>query len=276
MMKIAHTKPPKLYKYFTFSEQNIESLKCQQLWFSNPKQFNDPYDCNIRVDRKPMTDGEYRELLDFWLSQDFLNKGAIPEWIYEPARKNQFIATCWYEGKPTERFKQSVTKNIPKIYDNRWEQTLKKGVTCFSEDCNNILMWAHYAINHTGFCLEFATSSALFDVAYPISYQNKIPVVRPLDILKYQVDPLWSMIITKGKCWEYEKEWRIFLPEGNRVYNYDKDSLLGVYFGINTSGDTKFRIMQIMKNSPTEFYQLGKDEDEFRLIPRKIETLRAI
>jgi hypothetical protein len=222
-----------------------------------------------------MTDEEYKSLLDFYLSQDFLDAGFRPEWVWKPARREEFIAACWHGGRPTEQFKQAVMKTVAKIYDDRKEQALKKGVTCFSTHWDNKLMWAHYAEKHTGFCLEFATSSDLFDVAYPVSYQNKIPVVSPLAILKDRADPLWSIVTTKGKYWQYEEEWRIFLPTGNRAYNYNKDSLAGVYFGINTDNAVKFRIMQTLKDSSPQFYQLEKDEDEFRLIRKKIETLRA-
>ncbi len=44
----------KIYKYFSFSQElqndpKIESLRNNYLWFSKPKFFNDPFDCNMEV-----------------------------------------------------------------------------------------------------------------------------------------------------------------------------------------------------------------------------------
>ena len=40
-------KPFRLYKYQSYNIQTIDNLLKQQLWFSNPLKFNDPFDCYI-------------------------------------------------------------------------------------------------------------------------------------------------------------------------------------------------------------------------------------
>ena len=52
-------------------------------------------------------------------------------------------------------------------------------VSCFSEDYKSILMWSHYAKDHTGFCVQYnfkslGHNSHLTRILYPILYTNKI------------------------------------------------------------------------------------------------------
>jgi hypothetical protein len=37
--------PPVIYKYFRIDEFFYQHLINSELWFSNPQEFNDPYDC---------------------------------------------------------------------------------------------------------------------------------------------------------------------------------------------------------------------------------------
>ena len=52
--------PLKLYKYQPFSVHTLSNLKNRQLWFTSPVYFNDPFDCNIRVDDDNFTDSDYQ------------------------------------------------------------------------------------------------------------------------------------------------------------------------------------------------------------------------
>src|SRR5262245_5430179 len=39
-----------LTRYFKIDTRLYECLINQQLWFADPKTFNDPYDCNLNID----------------------------------------------------------------------------------------------------------------------------------------------------------------------------------------------------------------------------------
>jgi len=64
-------------------------------------------------------------------------------------------------------------------FSNQFQANL--GIACFSEDVRSILMWSHYAENHTGFCLEYPVINInqLSDYQnyhglYPVQYNNKL------------------------------------------------------------------------------------------------------
>ena len=55
-------------------------------------------------------------------------------------------------------FKKEVKIAAEKSFEERNKINLyERGVCCFSEKKDDILMWSHYADGHKGFCLEFIT-----------------------------------------------------------------------------------------------------------------------
>ena len=58
--------PPRLYKFQRFSDRSRENLRSRLLWFSKPIDFNDPFDCAIRIDRDGVTDAEILVLFDLY------------------------------------------------------------------------------------------------------------------------------------------------------------------------------------------------------------------
>lgn len=83
------------------------------------------------------------------------------------------------------------------------------GVSCFSKDCSQILMWAHYARKQSGFCLEFdarviqdaGTSDGLH--FQDVVYVDEIPKHSI-----FEDQPLEHLLKYKYKDWHYEKECR--------------------------------------------------------------------
>jgi len=56
--------PKYLYKYFSLNDFSIDSLENDYIYLSNPKDFNDPFDCNrnlIIEERKEINDWQYIE-----------------------------------------------------------------------------------------------------------------------------------------------------------------------------------------------------------------------
>lgn len=126
--------------------------------------------------------------------------------------------------------------------------------TCFSLELNNILMWAHYADNHKGVCLEFEIEE--FDKNYNLSgteifknglleneifkeiTYNSLPLIKYYHYLQSFTDddnkdvPFHEILTTKSSCWEYEKEWRYIIPDKNgTLKEINKKSLKSIIFG---------------------------------------------
>jgi hypothetical protein len=147
----------------------------------------------------------------------------------------------------------------------RKEEILKEnfknlGVCCFSRNVNSILMWAHYASNHRGFCLEFYSNRSLDGI-------NPLDVIYSNNFIKAayynnQKDALFHLIYTKAKDWEYEKELRSIqinlLNDEARKIAYKKEELKSIYLGVNIESNIKQQLLDIVDkvyNKRVEVYQ---------------------
>ncbi|GAT35604.1 hypothetical protein TSACC_3675 [Terrimicrobium sacchariphilum] len=97
------------------------------------------------------------------------------------------------------------------------------GVICFSEEWDNLLLWAHYGSGYSGIALGFESEELADTHRKPflrkIDYSsNDRPIVVEDEIYKLpdtggaRRDYLIDRYSKKGRNWEYEKETRLFVP----------------------------------------------------------------
>jgi hypothetical protein len=129
--------PPKiLYKYEPFSTQSLKNLKAQSVYFGSPLNFNDPYDCAITAGVSELDDSQL-ELARKWLK----SISEIPE-------QNQHAL----DVAPDHLLKISLRKMSESTLENFKQKFLKnRGVTCFSETNDDLLMWSHYGGRYKGY-----------------------------------------------------------------------------------------------------------------------------
>lgn len=127
-----------LYKYASWQEKDENNLtrkniKASALYFNTPDSFNDPFDnapsYNIST--------ESRKIL--------LNR-------FEKETRGKYDDELLAEVR---NIPASAFNKIFKDTDYNKFHIAKRGITCFSRDNDNILMWSHYANNHSGVCLGF-------------------------------------------------------------------------------------------------------------------------
>jgi Protein of unknown function (DUF2971) len=120
------------YKYQPINEHLLENLKNNQLYFRDPREYNDPLDSVI--------DGYY--------------EGTNYEWIKSPnvediSEIEVSIKICFLK-----RNGDKIRYDIPKIGEH-FRISYMPLTYSFSEKRGNILMWSHYANGHKGVCLGF-------------------------------------------------------------------------------------------------------------------------
>lgn len=102
------------------------------------------------------------------------------------------------------------------------------GVLCLCECPDELLMWAHYGMSHTGFVVEFDTTHAFFQATTPPQGANADPeeeaqyaadygYLRPVQYMSERNKVILTSMSfgafeVKGACWQYEREWRMFMP----------------------------------------------------------------
>jgi hypothetical protein len=104
------------------------------------------------------------------------------------------------------------------------------GVLSLARACDNILMWSHYAANHTGLVIELDMLADPGFFATPINVRYQAAYVPT----NYFIDPHGAVertISTKSDAWSYESEVRIMKPSGVGAVSFNHKVITRVIFG---------------------------------------------
>ena len=159
-----------------------------------------------------------------------------------------------------------------------------RGIACLAESPTDLLMWSHYANGHRGFCMEFDTTVDPFAIAEPVIYSERFPMLNLARALLSEGDAtefsavLDAMLLTKAKCWEYEREWRILNAAQNFARGYPAESLKAVYCGAAMSDADFETVTRILAGSPTQVVRARRQRGAFSLAtePEEPDELRSL
>lgn len=167
-----------------------------------------------------------------------------------------------------------------------------------SKSHTDMLMWSHYANSHEGYCLVYRPIDGylyqcpdrkkdLLDVSQghscsiepkfkieDIHYDDQLEAIDAFTLLPcqktgYEFFPestrllhhsnIQRQLLTKNKCWEYEKECRLLLPQPTRfisgvsdysslqrLFHYDFSQVVGIIFGARMAESEKQKIRDII------------------------------
>lgn len=247
------TLPKKLYKYESISVRSLQNLKNQIVYFAPPSGFNDPYDCALRAEIEEINDEGIEKLRQIYLNKKW------PEQVL-----NQL------ENKSTDELKLTLERVARKTSEDVIEKFVQnKGVSCFSEVNDELLMWAHYSEKYSGFCLEFDTNNELFEKARKVSYTENMPKLNAVSIYVdgERGELINKLFCTKSKSWEYEKEWRCIHAVAGTPFTYPAELLTGVYFGPKVNHTNLEIICLILQgqNASVRFWKGKMSETKFKL-----------
>jgi hypothetical protein len=249
--------PKRLFKYQPYTIWSLDNLKNRQIRFSRPIEFNDPFDCAITPLISEPTQDEWNQVFE-----EFRSK----------SRDKEAIDLKYLSDRiPNEEFKKDSRIGFKKAFEEQKAITLNnRGVACFSESLDSLLMWSHYTDGHRGFCLEFDTKYEPFNKTFPVDYSDDIPSINPTKVFREDIGgDFIDLLRTKSKGWSYEKEWRIMHKEPNIQYGIDEASLVGIYYGCAMLDVHKQIISSLFSGTRTRFYELHKVEDKFKIRPKE-------
>lgn len=165
-----------------------------------------------------------------------------------------------------------------------------KRITCFTQSgTNNMSMWAHYANNHKGYCIEYAKENnfGLYSMLLPVEYVkqkidltdmicSRLEMVRNQGDSKLLEDALeWCSIFLsciKHESWKSERELRFCCPKDYPVMPYFKAIPDKIYIGSKCLKKNEDKLIQIGKNFNISVYKMELDvqESEYILRPKGI------
>ena len=265
-----------IYKYAPLSEYLIDALKNNYYVFSCPSELNDVYDCQLPVNVGIQKDKAYKEIANIISGvSGSINNDEDEEFA---RTLNNILLTNVKDNE-----KNYFIKVVKKLVS-------EQRVTCFSEDFDNMPMWAHYANNHNGVCLKFEypdDQMSLFSYLAKVNYVEKLPRLKlpnfeDINPREEDYDFINQLLLTKQKKWEYENELRlIFLKDQLKtinsirsMLNYPPDALTGVYFGYNvdTNGVLYQKIVECCRHKarPPKLHIRRKNEGSFGSYWKKV------
>lgn len=244
--------PASLYKYYSDKIRNLDNIKKNKMWFSAPCNFNDVFDCDIPIDSKKI----------------FNSALKMAPFNVKPGSK------MWLD------LKSEVNKDIKKLSKEFIKFKKTFGVSCFSESSDSLLMWAHYANNHRGFCVEYDLmdmNKKLGFSAIPVVYSKDRTYLDSLENLEndgYILEVFFNSLISKSPEWKYEKEWRIVRDDtscGDR-WDCEKNGALldmitpnSIILGCEAECDLQHQVEDYCKSRKINLYKMEKDEELYKL-----------
>jgi hypothetical protein len=161
-------------------------------------------------------------------------------------------------------------------------------IASFTENLvDNMPMWAHYANNHQGFCIEYTVLHP--KMLFPISYEKERFAVASMLVnilskvceieegtINEQDDDfqfyMWMIThfgLVKHESWKYENELRILYPS----QEFDQSGVMvkainlglypsAVYIGNQCSRVNKNKLIKIAEKLKTPIFEMYLDEDD--------------
>lgn len=187
----------------------------ETLWFSTPKNLNDPMDIDHPLDDLMQDDGGNSPVLR-----------DMAKVMYAPGQ-NQYPRELITEDllQQIQHWSVNGGHSLDVCHKFR-ERLLQIGVACFTPNWDSPPMWAHYGGNWQGFAIEYCIrqmdmASANENSAFWqfwVNYGSRIEQTSLSELLFAPYEAVSRILSAKTLPWSYEKEWRlIHLGGGDRL-----------------------------------------------------------
>jgi hypothetical protein len=213
-----------------------------RFWFPKSDSLNDPYDCrayfaisrNLEVIKAILDQLEKEEVN--WALKKFPNCDSKKD-IFELFSN---IINSDNTSSSTKNFTlwslQAMISNLVRA------KITNVGVLSLTKNPRNVCMWAHYANNHQGVCLEIDIPKDTLSLDM-VRYTNEQPVFKVHEIMTGKYGRFLDLFYTKSKHWANEREWRMVTRQGDRSKEIPNTKIKKIIWGANTSPITKEKIL---------------------------------
>lgn len=285
------------FKYYTVESAKATLRSTARKW-STPLLFNDPFDNQFD--------------LRFEEPSEELAKANLAHFIKvlsskEPFKPNQFgpqtpsmeLLRQVHAANPNLEYSaedlayllegelegmQKVATIAPETNDEIRRIMADTSIFCLSETHDNLLMWSHYAQNHTGAVIKFLAlpevDSPLI-VAQPVRYSEHMPRLKfasLLDFYEARMNVLETITLSKSVVWSYEKEWRIVASLRDKTLDHEilpfaPEEVGAVYLGCKMTPEGRSEVIDVTRSHypNAAIFQAEKHHGEFALEFRELD-----
>jgi len=188
---------------------------------------------------------------------------------------NDPMEAFYKTGSPADSFLDALLKvqgkSVGDIYRLLQETVAQLAVISFASSVRDFPMWAYYASNFAGMCLEFDTSqlSTVSDfqreTLHQVTYSNRpLPAVGSIDLLTEKLQTVLTERLTyKRSEWRHEREWRYLTGKSGRRH-YRDTALIRVFLGPRIAPVHKTRLCVLLEQRPVEILEGRVDGFDLR------------
>lgn len=268
------TETPCLFQFRKIDNYLFQTLINRKLWFSSPRVFNDPFDCQLPI----LTDNSQEEITKYLL--------VLNEQFHHYSSKDEVAQRAKDLFEDKEELKGLLYRII-------FEQ---RRFSCFVDKENlvysNSTMWGNYADKSKGICLKFQFENEIEEsfklkkgitiAPLRIDYKNAIPTfnhIRHKLGIRQDVDSTSQYYFgIKSKYWEDESEVRLIIDTSTHKFEKDYETvtfrascLKEIILGCNSEQEDSDVISNIIHCNPeyshVKIKQLKKSEKRFGFDP---------
>ena len=286
--------PNSIFKYREVNENSLKNLLEDSVWLADPSNFNDPYDCAHTVDFSHIQKEESATIVSRFLEANKVSSTFTEEQreqlinSKEPYNCLVDILMSDESSEKREAIKIALNEVQSQIHadmaisNSKYISSSFK-LCSFSERKDSMLMWAHYANYHQGFCIEYDLTSLPYSdyrrrFLYPTIYSDQMfdatdHILKGVDDEQFNNLHLSLAALIKAKDWEYEKEWRLVFANGifetERAYHIGKPKM--VYLGTKISKEHQEELIDICSTKEIPVCKMKAHHSEFKLVPMAID-----
>lgn len=264
----------KLYKYKSFGINSLRLLCESEVYYSDPKDFNDPLDCSPSL----IYDVDLNELEN--LCHRMIMNKSDKEKADKEIQNYRHLSTEHGDFRVDKEVKDYYIRMITDEIMGQLDLIMKsRGVLSLSSQWESPLMWSHYADEHKGICIEYDISRAVCEKPIKVDYKGGRGILIS-NIVKWvfnnsgsaKKEIEYKYFYTKASQWGYEKEWRyISETQGHRSIPFHTT---GIYFGMRCERSVISSIVKLMNGTKTniKFFKTYASQDSFELLKREIDV----
>ncbi|MGV8920863.1 MAG: DUF2971 domain-containing protein [Pseudomonas sp.] len=279
--KILHT-PKQLFKIRACGDFALQNLEAKTLFLGTADAFNDPYDTAFWADSKRI---------------------AAADKLAEMGVDGEHVAHVLRSSDPIASVIELASSQAPNALDvDGWlheisvlSENFQMGqlpwliqelqssykICSLSERIDSVLMWSHYGFNHTGFAMEYDftrdhRNDASTLCLWPVAYTSRLFDITEILIAKRQrkeFNALYGIAasLCKAVDWQYEREWRLVIPEGNERRSLNLAvPLKAVHLGARISVENRASILSICERINVPVYQVKLAPHEYKMISEPV------
>lgn len=264
MSKVDFQKPDNrlcfsLYKYYGNIKYAIDAITNKRIHLELPKDYNDIFDSTIVFD-----DWVYSHLLETKTNMIGILKKVCPhlekqldslcksdESIYLPKLMDELLQ------KYPDINESEVKETITNFYSNNCLfQADNNKISCFSEIKDSLLMWAYYANNYKGVCIEFDFSnvSDLKKHIHKVQYSQNRP----------NLHESFDTYFWKSIQWSHEQEWRIVAYTDDEYLS--TPCIKSIILGARIEEEDEKKLIDLARENNIKVYRSYPSNKEYRII----------